>query len=315
MIKFLFSSFIFFAGSARAAEGISSNIPDSCTARLSNVAIKNAAPDVTKGAMFCSGTLIDSTTLVTAAHCMNEVVSKTLGNLDNIKDERSIEIAFGDSKTSQSHQIQTGLSAALTTSAMKDHQARQKFIQAGTLKQVGQDIVIVKLANPVSNFSQEKCPRLPTIEDCQKFSQYLNTTARDHTQGSVYFYQSSFSKSGTGAATVESPYPNTRQILANLKKLFVNAEFGYFQASFQSGGGTESKPVALKKGDSGAGFIWNVLGEKILMGVQSAASQGDASKGFFAQSCTLIQDPRWKEILNPAASKATKAFKKAGVSQ
>jgi hypothetical protein len=49
----------------------------------------------------------------------------------------------------------------------------------------------------------------------------------------------------------------------------------------------------FKKGDSGAGLMWDRGGRKTLIAVQSAASKNDESIAHFANICNFNQHSNW----------------------
>lgn len=284
--------------SLNAAEGtaMSSGQQQACVVRLSNHRITKAAPDVTKGVMFCSGTLVDDQTLITAAHCLNEVVSGPLGNLDNVKKARTLEMARGTEVASESHSLMTGALAIASSSYMAEQKNRDHYLTKGTLAETKLDIAVVKLSAPVKDFGDQNCPQLPTLEDCQKFSQYLAQKPQDPSRLKIYFYQSAVSEMGGGAALKKSSYPRAEQIRVRPTQFFSSAKDGFLQVSMGS--------TLVKKGDSGSSLIWTVDGKDLVMGVQSAASAKDESQAFFAPTCAQLQNPRWNQVLAPVSSPA-----------
>jgi hypothetical protein len=274
------------------AEKAKSNLDfsESCTVRLATQDLKNE-PNANNQPEYCSGTMIDERTLVTAAHCLSQVFSVN-ENLDNLKAGRSAHFSFAEKLTSSVYKLQAGPQTAATSSTMNSGKQRGEYIASGKISGVNGDYAVVKLASPAADFSEKKCPRLPADKDCEKLDRLLKEKPE-----SVYslLYLSNLSEQGKGAAKIETPWPSSQ--LAFVKPSAISlSQHGHLTVRYSD----ENQKIKIKKGDSGASLIWESEGEKAILGVLSGSNK-DGNMAFFSNLCSHISNPRWQAISNSTA--------------
>lgn len=311
-MKYSFLNLIYFlvilslSNKTHAAEGLTSTGDEklTCAVRLSNVPIAQAI-DVTKQPQFCSGTMIDSSTLVTAAHCLNQISASSVGDLDNVKKEKPFHLALPGERASEKALITAGQDTAVSSPIMNQQSARDLYIRTGETKMTNHDFVVVKLSAPIQGLESRKCPRLPTPEDCQVMKQEMNTTEKGSTLPSgrlkAFLFQSQERKSGSGAGKKTEYFPNEKLISAESTSTIISKNIDVMISQFQS----QSEPVKIRKGDSGSGVIWSKGQDSILVGILSGAAGDNPTRAFFAQLCSHVESPRWTKLITEKAAMAS----------
>lgn len=263
------------------------NFSDACAVRLATQDLKNE-PDATRQPEYCSGTMVDEKTLVTAAHCLSQVFNVN-ENLDNLKTGRSAYLSFAQNLNSSVYKLQEGPRSAVTASTMNTGKQRGEYIASGKISGVNGDYAVVKLASPAADFLKRTCPRLPVQKDCEKLDRLFKEKPE-----SIYslLYLSNLSEQGKGAAKIETPWPSSQLVLVKPSSMALS-QHGHLTVRYSD----ENQSVKIKKGDSGASLIWENEGEKIILGVLSGSNK-DGTMAFFSNLCSHISDQRWQAVVN-----------------
>lgn len=280
--------------SGLAAQAIETHIPsqenqNACTVRFSSQEITASFSGPRGGELgFCSGTLIDSTTLVTAAHCLNEAFATHLRDLGDIPERIGLNLAAGEAAASADSHLAPG-NTAVYSDGLRTKNQRADFISQGDIAKIREDVVILKLSSPAEGVDESACPQLPSAADCAAFEGFIADTARNNSELGADFYYSRVHETGSGASKRRYTYPGNALVNLAATAFSRNAELGFLSLQFNAG----SEDAALAKGDSGTGLIWRKDGKTLLMGVQSATAARDHNRGFFAGVCALQSHPNW----------------------
>lgn len=262
-----------------------------CNARVSNVQIERQINvQVEQG--FCTASLIDASTVITAAHCLNEAVDGRIANLNDIPSGVYLNMAIGSEVTSQRYELKSGSAAAVYSNELATFEQRQELVRRNTVEKVQHDLVILKLKQPIANIDTSSCPRLPTIVECTEFNRnFVNNSSRNINEIAGTYYISGEHSVGDGLRRVTATYPLNRMVNLTATSFAKHNTLDHLIVSFENR--AERQNARFKKGDSGAGLMWERAGRKTFIGVQSAASKDDASSAHFANICNFNQHPNW----------------------
>lgn len=283
-IATLFAFLFGFSALAAESKAKAQVLPNSCSVRLSNSSINKinlASPGFGTG--FCSGTMTSNNILVTAAHCINDVVSGKIDKLSEIKKNAKINIAFSGDEKSQASEITKGINSAIYSEKLSKHSDRAHYLEKGTKELINEDFVILKLQNEISGANEVLCPRIPTALDCDVFKAQL-------AQG-PHNILANFFKS---TKLQDSFYvPQSRQFESRATSISQNMNLQYLVAQFQS----DNEIVNLRKGDSGTGLIWDSPTGPVIVGVQSGMSGQNDQLSYFSDLCSHINSPIWNKFI------------------
>jgi hypothetical protein len=295
------------ASTSRAAKidnALGRHQTQSCSVRLSNMSLRDGDSGII-GQEFCSGTMINSKQLVTAAHCLNLISSASI-DLTNVKNHPGFELSVGSSNQSQKVKIENGRKS-FSSAAMFRRSQRQSYIDHGNGSLINLDLAVVTLESPVQEIVGRSCPRLPTEGDCAAFQSNLAETSAAKPARSpaitAYYYESRIVKSGDGAGAERDPALTSQIYLTRSVEMALRGGYAAltFTGSDQNG---IAKVVHLLKGDSGTAALWNSGTGDVVVGVQSGLLREDGHAGF-AQVCSHLKTEEWVAALGPAKNEQT----------
>jgi V8-like Glu-specific endopeptidase len=265
--------------------------PLNCNIRLSNVKIERQI-NIQAQQGFCTGSLIDAETVVTAAHCLNEAIGSRIDDLKKIPNDVILNIAVKEEQGSHAYELKSGETVAVYSNELAKHSQRQELVSKNLIEKVQHDLVILKLKQPIANFDSSACPRLPTQLECNEFTNnFLNNPNKQTSQIVGTYYISNEYAIGDRLKRAVFPYPSTRMVDLTSTSFVKHSTHSHFLVSFENS--SLKQKVKFKKGDSGAGLLWDYNGRKIIIGVQSAASISKTSIAHFANVCNYAQHPNW----------------------
>lgn len=258
-----------------------------CTVRLSSQEIRKQLDVSAAETGFCSGTLLNASTLVTAAHCVNDTISTKVSTLADIKKGVALNIAVGGHETSVRAEVAEGTASAVYSPQMETAKQRENYMKHPDVNMTKEDFVILKLKSPLTDFAGQ-CPQLPTQADCDDFNKEAKLAPMPILH--ISFYTSLAYSDGKGHIAKKIFYPSNRIVTAAVSAIDLT-ESGPFGLDFMPATGS----LTIQTGDSGSGLVWKKDdGRSILLAVQSATSSSQRSKGFFANACRYIQHQNWK---------------------
>lgn len=276
---------------AAVSDASYADAPQTCSMRLSGKAITKDSYDEA-GQGFCSGTLVGPKTMITAAHCLDDVTGGSFGDLDKGK-SKGFFAAFNTSEKSLPVRTQKGDAAIFYSAGMGSQKIRSKFASEGDIKLINHDVVVLQLENAVEGYDAKVCPRLPTSTDCRELNAALaNSTASQPAKLRTNFFKSKQMKTSSGLFTKNEFAPLPQVMPAAVLSAGVNSANGYLVAGFQS----QSKVVHLRKGDSGSSMIFDSASGPVVIGVQSAVFKSNDASALFAQVCPKVTDQRWAQV-------------------
>lgn len=258
-----------------------------CTVRLSSQEIRKQLDVSAAETGFCSGTLLNASTLVTAAHCVTDTISTKVSTLADIKKGVALNIAVGGQETSVRAKVAAGKASAVYSPQMETAKQRENYMKHPDVNMTKEDFVILKLETPIAGFT-DQCPQLPTQADCDDFNKGAKLAPMPILH--ISFYTSLAYSNGQGHIAKKIFYPSNRIVTAAVSAIDLT-ESGPFGLDFRPATGS----LTIQTGDSGSGLVWKKDdGRSILLAVQSATSSSQRSKGFFANACRYMQHPNWK---------------------
>lgn len=289
LVSFLMLSISYQVG-AIEVRGVSSSEGINCNARLSNNRITqpiSPVADVT----FCSATIINPTTIVTAAHCLNQVTSRSIANLNNIPENVRIHLAADTNRTSTEVELAAG-DTAVYAEEMATHSLRETFLGGRVLSAIKNDIVILRLKNPLPDLDTSSCPVLPNVMECSDFTtNYVNSASPNVANIVGTYYFSHTYDVSIGRINREIPYPSSSMVNLTATSFSRNSQNNYLQVSFAD---TENRIRAdFRTGDSGAGLLWVRNTRKSIVGAQSSIFSGTPSVGNMSNICLLTGHRNW----------------------
>jgi hypothetical protein len=289
LLALIFLSLVFCLKSYAIKTHLPSLSQSDCSVRLSNDKIQKQFNINGAELGYCSGTFVAPNLIVTAAHCLNEAVPASIADLKEMK-SISLNIAFKTEESSASYETQQGPSAVVYSSQMATDKQRSDFITQGDVAKLSQDLVILKLKNPVSGKATEFCPHLPTAVECSAFAVYTANANKDLSLVAANFYSSNYYESDSGMIKKKYSYPSNRSVKLGATYLDENKEQKFLVLQFN----TQEQAAELEKGDSGTGLLWQRPdGKKVLIGVQSATSAKNRNSAYFANICAFVENPNW----------------------
>jgi hypothetical protein len=265
-----------------------------CSLRISGSPIEpNTEPIAGQG--YCSATLVGPSTLVTAAHCLDDMTDETFGSLRAIHRNQYFYAAFNNADQAQSVLVKPGSSSIFFSGSMDDPDIRRHYATDGDLKLTNHDMVIVQLEKPYKAYDPKLCPHLPTTEDCNTLKESLkSSTASQPLKLQSYFYLTRTTLSERpGGDKSFLPLPNI--FPAETQSVYVDPKNDEFVATFTS----QSKVIHLRKGDSGSALLMNTDRGPVVVGVESGITSKEGSRSVFAQVCPKIHDARWAQVVGP----------------
>ena len=290
ILLFLFLLSISYQAKAIEVRGVSSSDAINCNARLSNARITQPISP-TADVAFCSATIINPSTIVTAAHCLNQVTSRSISNLNNIPENVRIHLAVDTNRTSIEVELASG-DTAVYAEEMATHALRNTFIGGRVLSSVKYDIVILKLKNPIPNLDTASCPLLPNVMECADFTNsYVNSSTPNVANIVGTYYFSHTYDVSVGRISREIPYPSSSVVNLTATSFSRDPQNNYLRVSFAD---AENRIRAdFKTGDSGAGLIWLRATRKSIVGSQSSIFSDTPSVGNMSNICLLTGHINW----------------------
>lgn len=279
---------------------------DTCAIRISNKNISSGIGPKDQQT-YCSGTVVDLTTIVTAAHCLNEMTFRPIQDAKNISinEDRKFNVALNRDALSQAIEMAPGPRAVFTPPTLETFDQRAPFGQPGqisaargNLNLINDDIAVIRLAKPLRLAPGMNCPRLPQKSDCEKFSAGLQNFTDSL---KAYYFRSEFYRENDWArGFAPLPYPSNAMVEGQLIGPLQIMPQGFTVARYRSQG----HELKIQKGDSGSALIWNHDGENIIVNVQSAGT-ANLDYSLSANVCSHLEDPRWDFVVNNSAIDTT----------
>jgi hypothetical protein len=262
------------AQTAGAAETSASYLPnpETCAVRLSNLTLRGSVTDQ----VFCTGTVINENTIVTAAHCLETVMS-----------DQAFFVSFNDSTSEQEiPPLSRSGTEIFSPPLMSTQRQREKYLQTADSRLTNSDFVILQLAKPLKEAVGKKCPQLPTATECAQLKTLLDSSAAAPYL-SAYFYRSTrVSVSGDRLFANQTYFPSSNLLAASANQIQALQRDQALDISFASRG----QPLEARLGDSGTGLLFlDGLGGSTLVGVQSATTTLSGNVAMFAQICPWVQ--------------------------
>lgn len=293
-LVFLISTYSIWSDAIQIVHGTSASSANSCAVRLASSQI-HGDPDVTQRPAFCSGTVIGNRLVATAAHCMSEVFTN-LGDFENLKKSKSAYLALSNSRASSWIDIPNGPSSIISSTEMKTEEQRKKFIEGASIAQTANDFALFRLKNDVPDYVAGRCPRLPSGEDCEVLANFIKGKSNNPDMFASNFYLSSELEMEDKNPNNKIYYPSSNLVTIHPVSISSNPA-GYFIAKYQN----TTRNAHIRRGDSGAGIIWNNNGRMLLIGVLSGSNR-EGTEGYFANLCPHVSESRWQSLLSDDVS-------------
>lgn len=288
---------------AEIESGVSESHP--CVARFSSSKILSESPKLDQ--TFCTGTFVDETTFVTAAHCLKDI----FGAIDDTKNLSKSEVtymALSESRISVEVSSQVGSNAIFTLPEFRTHDQLKSFERKPTVQLVAKDIAVVRLKDAVPGLDGKSCPKLPTAEACKKIRQTKDSSFF------AYVYRTKL-HSGVNRLAEKSFSPTSDMFKVVTEQIPSTNQYSFFNVRLHSGNKQgESKPVLIRRGDSGFGLLLKENGndELTLWGVGSSASKSGESS-YMVSVCEILQNPEWQRFFNSRSENSTSYELRSGI--